>query len=250
VPDDEQRLAQARSFGPAATVYEQARPPYPQQAVDWLVPAGARRVLDVGAGTGKLSRLLVGDARHVMALDPSFRMCREGRRAAPGVPFVVGTAESVPLADASVDVVVVAQAWHWVDPARALPEAARVLRPGGRLGLVWNDRDERVDWVRELGRIMHGPTDDSSDESTPLLGAPFGPTSTLTVDWAHRTDPSSLVALVASRSYFLTASAQAQTRTLDAVRSLLDTHPDLRGRSTFALPYRTRCVRVELPHHG
>jgi len=247
VPENDQRLAQARSFGPAAAAYERVRPPYPQTAVNWLLPAGAGQVLDVGAGTGKLSRQVGVGVRAVVALDPSFRMCHEGQRAVPDVHFVTGAAEAIPLADASVDVVLVAQAWHWVDPSRAVPEVARVLRPGGRLGLLWNDRDERVDWVRRLGQIMHQDTAGGQDELDPHIGHPFGPMASRTVDWAHRTDAQTLLDLVTSRSYFLTASPETQATTILAVRSLLDTHPDLRGRTQITLPYRTRCYRTELP---
>ena len=142
------------SFGSAAAAYERGRPSYPPEAIDWLLPPGARRVLDLGAGTGKLTTRLVERGLDVVAVDPIPDMLEVLRASLPETPALEGTAEEIPLEDNSVDAVLVAQAWHWVDPQRAVPEVARVLRPGGRLGLVWNTRDERLGWVRELGEII------------------------------------------------------------------------------------------------
>jgi SAM-dependent methyltransferase len=235
------------SFGPAADVYERSRPPYPPAAVDWLLPAGARRVLDLGAGTGKLTRQLVDGVRHVVAVEPLEQMRDVGRREVPEVEFLDGTAERIPVLAASVDVVLVAQAWHWVDPQRAVPEVARVLAPGGRLGLVWNDRDERVAWVRELGRIMQEGTAGPPDMAHPVIGEPFGEPETLAVEWAHHTTPGILIDMVTSRSYFIAASKRQQEKTLAAVRALLADDPQLRDSAEIALPYVTRCFRVDLP---
>jgi SAM-dependent methyltransferase len=131
----------AAGFGSAAEVYERARPSYPQEAVDWLVSrtglAPGRAVADVGAGTGKLTRLLAATGARVVAVEPVAEM----RVLITGVEVLDGTAEALPLADASVDVVAVAQAFHWFDHDRALPELHRVLRPGGWLALLWNSRD-------------------------------------------------------------------------------------------------------------
>src|SRR5690348_13701049 len=138
----EWRRAQATSFGVAAGAYERGRPPYPAAAIDWLVPEHATRVLDVGAGTGKLTRQLRERGLDVIAVEPSAGMREELHRAVPGAPVLAGTAEQIPLADGTVDLVIVAQAWHWMDPERTIPEVARVLAPGGRLGLMWNRRVE------------------------------------------------------------------------------------------------------------
>jgi len=246
VTEPEHRFAQGRSFGVAADVYERSRPPYPADAVAWLLPDHADHVLDLGAGTGKLTRQLVDGRRRVVAVEPLEQMRETGRAAVPGVEFREGTAEQIPLDDASVDVVLVAQAWHWVDPQRALPEVARVLAPGGRLGLLWNDRDERVDWVRELGQIMHEGASVIRDGDRPTIGAPFGPMQTFTVEWVHRIDPQTLLDMVTSRSYFITAPDERKATTLEAVQDLLETHPALRGRSEIDLPYTTRCFRADL----
>ena len=131
----------AVGFASAAEVYERARPSYPAEAVEWLVErtglGPGRTVLDVGAGTGKLTRLLVPSGARVVAVEPIPEM----RALIEGAETVDGTAESLPFADGSADVVTVAQAFHWFDLDRALPELHRVLRPGGRLALVWNMRD-------------------------------------------------------------------------------------------------------------
>src|SRR3954452_2306324 len=145
------------SFGAAAQVYERARPGYPPEAVDLLLAPGARRVADVGAGTGKFSRLLVAAGLDVVAVEPDARMRAELARVLPGVPVLEGSAEALPLEDSGVDAVVVAQAWHWVDPARALPEVARVLSPGGGLGVVWNERTLGEPWVDSLEELLRQP---------------------------------------------------------------------------------------------
>ncbi len=133
--DADRHAAQANSFGVAASVYERARPDYPEAAVDWLLPSGSPRVLDLGAGTGKLTRMIAAGGAEVTAVDPSAGMLERLRRALPDVPALTGTAEQIPLDDGAVDAVLVGQAWHWVDVSRASAEVARVLRPGGRLGL-------------------------------------------------------------------------------------------------------------------
>ena len=157
---------------------------------------------------------------------------------------LAGAAEEIPLPDASVDAITVAQAWHWVDPERALPEAARVLRPGGTLGLIWNRRDERVPWVSRLSEVMG-----SSDAELILMdeveiGPPFGPTETFETDWGRPMDAELLLDMIRSRSYFITAAPERRAKLIDGTRALLETDPDLGGRAEFDLPYRTHCFRA------
>jgi SAM-dependent methyltransferase len=239
----EDRELHARSFGPIAGRYERGRPPYPPAAVDWLLPRTARAVLDLGAGTGKLTRELLRRGLDVTAVDPSGGMLDELRRVLPAVPALTGRAEDIPLPDHCLDAVVVAQAWHWVDPGRAVPEVARVLRPGGGLGLVWNVRDERTDWVRRLGQIMQSP----AQIRDVRVGPPFAPPEVRDFPWTHRIGRDQLLDLVASRSYIILRPSDERAAILAQVRQLLATHPALVGRTLFELPYVTRCVRATLP---
>jgi len=234
----------ASSFGPVAGLYDRARPTYPAQALDWLLPAGTPRVVDLGAGTGKLTGLIHARGLAVTAVEPSPGMRDQLARSVPGVPVVDGSAESIPLPAGSADAVLVAQAWHWVDPERAVPEVARVLAPGGRLGLLWNVRDDRADWVRRLDEII-GNRDRVSDESA-LIGPPFGPVSRRTFPWVHTIGSSMLLDLVSSRSAVILLPADERAALLREVRQLMATHPDLVGRTEFALPYVTYCTRAGL----
>ncbi len=242
--DLELRARRAGSFGAAAEAYERGRPGYPEAAIDWLLPAGAQRVLDLGAGTGKLTRQLVARGLEVVALEPSGEMRELLEVAAPQARALAGSAEAIPLPDGSVDAVLAAQAWHWVDVSRAVPEVARVLRPGGRLGLVWNKRDERVAWVAELGRLIASTI--YMDETNPTVGPPFAPIERHDVEWRWELDADTLVDLVASRSGTITAAPAEREAKLRAVRELLARHPDLAGRRRLELPYVAVCSRTHL----
>jgi SAM-dependent methyltransferase len=232
------------SFGSAAAAYERGRPSYPPEAIDWLLPRGARQVLDLGAGTGKLTTRLVERGLEVVAVDPIPDMLEVLSASLPETRALLGTAEEIPLEDNSVDAVLVAQAWHWVDPERAIPEVARVLRPGGRLGLVWNTRDERLGWVRELGQIIGSDGDGGRFDVT--LPAPFGERERHQVEWTNYLTPQALIDLVASRSYCITSPTEVRTQTLDQVRNLLATHPALANSTGLAMPYVTVCIRATL----
>ena len=148
----------ARGFEHAPKPYEIGRPAYPAEAIERLVAElgieDGTRVLDLAAGTGKLTRMLVPTGAFVVAVEPVDGMRAELTRSLPGVQARAGTAEAIPLPDGSVDAVVVGQAFHWFDGDAALAEIHRVLRPGGRLGLIWNVKDESVDWIEKLGGIM------------------------------------------------------------------------------------------------
>jgi SAM-dependent methyltransferase len=249
MPDDYRR-EHAVSFARAAEAYERGRPPYPAAAIDWLLPDGAQRVLDLGAGTGKLTRLLAARGLAVTAVEPLAEMREQLHRAVPGIPALAGMAEQIPLPDADVDAVLVAQAWHWVDLPVAVPEVARVLAAGGWLGLLWNVRDEREDWVAQLGRITRrreGPHASSRRISErPVVGPPFGPVERRDVTWVHHLAPAALTDMIASRSYVITLPASERAAMFAEVDDLLRTHPALAGAREIALPYVTRCARARL----
>jgi SAM-dependent methyltransferase len=236
----------AGSFGLAAREYEHGRPSYPPAAVDWLLPDGQVRVLDLAAGTGKLTRQIVARGLEVVAVEPSEAMRNELERALPGVTSLAGSAEGIPLADGSVDVVLVAQAWHWVDTRRAVRELARVLSPGGRLGLVWNVRDQRESWVAQLDRIMHREIADEINTTNPPVGPPFKPIERFDVEWTYKLNRQTLLDLVSSRSYIITLPDDQRAMLLDDVRELLARDPALAGRGEIGMPYITRCSRTEL----
>jgi ubiquinone/menaquinone biosynthesis C-methylase UbiE len=243
----EKRSEQAASFDRAAEVYERARPEYPAEAVDWMLPPGAKTVLDLGAGTGKLTRALAARGLEVFAVDPSSNMLDQLRAAIPGATVSVGTAEDIPLADASVDAIVVGQAWHWVDQDAALPSVARVLRPGGTLGLVWNIRDDRVPWVQRLTEVMHQAEGEIFMETGHIERGPFGEIEEKDFEWSRDFTRDGLIDLLRSRSYFITADQAEQASIIAGVNHLLDTDPDVGGQTSWSMPYVTRTFRMRLP---
>ena len=239
------RLVHASSFGAAADSYQRGRPEYPQSVVEWLVPRRAKTVLDLGAGTGKLTRALVEAGLKVTAVEPSAGMRAQLAAAVPKAVVLAGTAEAIPLPDASVDAVVVAHAWHWFDPAGAVPEVARVLAPGGTLALVWNDRDETEPWMAALGAIMHRQAAQVIDTS-PEIGPPFVAPERMELRWRQAVTRQEILDMVASRSYVISRPAPERDDLLAEVAELLSEHPDLRGREDIAMPYIARCTRVRL----
>jgi SAM-dependent methyltransferase len=236
----------AASFGAAADAYERARPSYPEAAIDWLLPHGARRVLDLGAATGKLTRHLRARGLDVVAVEPSEGMRIRFSRALPDVPVFAGSAEAIPLGDASVDVVVVGQAWHWFDPVLAVPEVARVLKPGGWLGLIWNIRDRRDSWMDALSALEPDHDNSEADSEDPRVGAPFGPVERFDLPWRQSTTPAALIDLLASRSYVIVLPEAERATLLADVRGFLADDPVTAGKVEISAPYVTRCSRAQM----
>lgn len=238
----------ARSFGSEAGNYEIGRPDYPFDAVAWMLepmPHGSRRIADVGAGTGKLTRVLMkAPDAEIVAIDPDADMLAALRAAVPGVPTFLGTAESLPLPDAGVDAVVLGQAWHWVDPASASAEIGRVVRSGGVLGLIWNLRDERVDWVRRLTGIMHGSNAEIMlGEGDPVVSEPFGPLEQQSWEWSRAITREQLHSMASSRSYVITSSDAEKARIRREMDELFD-ELGLAADAAIDLPYVTRAFRA------
>jgi ubiquinone/menaquinone biosynthesis C-methylase UbiE len=213
----------ARSFELVADVYERARPEYPAEAVAWIADELAlregRTVLDLGAGTGKLTRALVQTGARVIAVEPGEAMLGELRRVLPEVEALAGGAEAIPLADASVDAVAVGQAFHWFRHDEAVPELHRVLRPGGAVALIWNSRDHRRPLQREISELIkplipagRPPVGHSARvlEQSEL----FGPVVERTFPFVQQLDADSLADRIASVSFVAAAP--------DEVRAELD----------------------------
>lgn len=244
--DRDEALA-GRRFGAVAAEYVEGRPDYPVEIVEWLVGA-AQEVADVGAGTGKLTAALVAAGRSVVAVEPDPAMLAALGREVPQARALRGGAESLPLTDASVDAVLFGQAWHWVDVPSASAEAARVLRPGGVLGLVWNVRDTSVAWVDELSGVIRGSAAERMIETDSVrVGAPFGALERRDLRWNRPMTVAQLVAMAASRSAVIALPQEARDGVLEAVRSLVATHPQTRGRDTLHLPYVTSAFRTRRP---
>lgn len=233
----------ATSFGQAVDHYDRARPGYPSDAVELVLTHQPRQVVDVGAGTGKLTAALLGAGREVVAVDPDEAMLARLQQRLPGVRTLVGTGESVPLPDANADLVTFGQSWHWVDVPAASAEVARVLRPGGVLGLVWNVRDTSQPWVAELGEIMGASNAERLIEADAVrLEGPFGPLAEHVVTWQYPLDGERLVALAASRSYVITAAPQRREEILTQVRELAARVADPDGQ--ISMPYRTHTFQA------
>ena len=209
------------AFGSQARAYSTGRPSYPIDAVRWVVPPDARAVLDLAAGTGKLTERLLELGVEVVAVEPLDEMRALIPAAASSMP---GTAEEIPLPDASVDAVVVGQAFHWFDPPRALAEIARVLRPGGALGLFWNLDDDSVPWVAALDDLTKTEARRSAMAADPP--PPYDDHPLLTrpeqarFEHSEEFDPDRLAAMVASQSRTILLSAEERARVLDEVRAL------------------------------
>jgi SAM-dependent methyltransferase len=239
---------QARVFGKVAESYDRGRPSYPREAVQWLVGgSGPLSVLELGAGTGKLTRTLLELGHDVHATDPDEAMLDVLRRNLPDVRSSVGTAESIPAPDLSYDVVIAGQAFHWFDPERALPEISRVLNPGGVLALAWNQRDESIPWVRKLGRLIERPVE-SMDPGEPLLDSGcFEGVEHAQYPFWQTIDRSSVVDLVLSRSNIAMLSDQERAAKRAEVLAFYDDYG--RGMDGMQLPYVCLCYRaVVVPH--
>ena len=237
-------------FDRAAENYDRGRPEYPSAAVDALVRAleigPRRRVLDLAAGTGKFTRALVPTGATLLALEPTDGMRTVLTRRVPTVELVNGTAEAIDLPDGGVDTVVSAQAFHWFDAVRATHEVARVLRPGGGLGLVWNMRDESIAWVAELTTLLDrwdagGPRGRDFAWRAPFeRTGRFAPLETAEFPFVHRAPPPVILDRVLSISFIAVLPPATRETIARDLLSLLDRHPEAWHGSEIDLPYRTR----------
>jgi len=239
----------ARGFDAGADVYERARPSYPPDAVAWLVEhlhiGPGTTVVDLAAGTGKLTRLLAPTGASLLAVEPVEGMRAQLRATQPEVPVTAATAEALPFRDAALDAVTVAQAFHWFDAERAFAELGRVLRPGGAVGMIWNARDRQVDWVDQLWSIMdrverRAPWRDHDRWSDAALGdrAGFGPLHEATFQHEQPITADGIVERFASVSHVAALPDADRAVVLDEIRTFLATNPQTAGRDDLAIPYR------------
>jgi SAM-dependent methyltransferase len=252
--------AAQQGFSSASQAYARGRPDYPVELDDWLCEqlgvGPGTRVLDLGAGTGKFTRRLQATGADVLAVEPVDAMRQTLARDLPGVTVLSGVAEHLPVADASVDAVVCAQAFHWFANSAALREIARVLRPDGRLGLVWNVRDESVDWVAAITRIITPYEGDAPRFHTGQWRAAFddGPFVLPAPDvFGHQhVGPAQEVVMdrFMSVSFIAALPPAERERVAHQLQTLVDTHPALQEQQTLVFPYQTlafACIRRDLP---
>ena len=253
----EQGRRLSSSFGAAATEYAEHRPDYAPAAVRWaLAMAPGPRVLDLGAGTGKLTAALVAAGAEVVAVEPDPQMLAQLRRELPDVPALPGSAEAIPLPDASVDAVVAGHALHWFDMAVAGPEIARVLAPGGVLAGLWNVLDDRVDWVEGLARIggsaALGRRDllgtwraATADLHLPGPGLPawFGSPEQAEFPHGKRGTASGLVAKIATHAGVLVMPDEERDDLLGRIRDHLAGRPET-AHGELDVPQLTGVLRV------
>jgi SAM-dependent methyltransferase len=225
----------ALSFGAAAAAYAQARPSYPVAAVRWLVPEPVGPVLDLAAGTGKLAAVLLELGLDVVAVEPDPAM---RRHIDPRAHAVAGQAEHIPLRDGVLAAVVVGQAWHWFDRATAFAECRRTLRPGGRLGLLWNLLDDRIGWVRDIVELV--ALDDrfsrADDRGEWALGVP-GPWQRHQISHDRQGGPDTIIADLRSRSVVIALPPAKQASLLAQARALIP--PDVQSTPFVCDAWRT-----------
>jgi SAM-dependent methyltransferase len=247
--------AAAEGYGAAADAYRRSRPGYPDRLVTWLADelriGPDTDVLDLAAGTGALTRGLVPTGARVMAVEPVARMRQILAAELPGVPALDGTAEQVPLPDGAMDVVTVAQAFHWFDGAAAAREIHRVLRPGGRLGVLFNVRDESAPWNRRLTRMLaplegdaprhrHGRWRAALD-----TGEWFVRPRELSVRFDWPVTRAGFLDRVRSISFVASAPEEARAGLLSEIEAMLDTDPDLAGRGVIPFAYRAEALVLD-----
>ena len=256
----------ATSFGRVADRYDRVRPGPAAAAVDWLVPAGCGVAVDLAAGTGLFTRALLGHAARVIAVEPDARMREVLASRSPGLDVRAGRGEAMPLPDASADALFVSTAWHWLDLPRAIPEIARVLRPGGRLGVIWTSRDRDEDWVAGLDLLRPDSTDDgprgagAGSGGRPTLaearaaldrhhvvrlppGSAFGPAQTASFGFTRTMPVDDVLAWLATNSDFITAPAAAQEAARARYAGLLLSRAGDDGE--IAVPLRSWCWRAD-----
>jgi SAM-dependent methyltransferase len=233
--------------------YDRVRPSPPDEALDWLVPRDCEVAVDLAAGTGLFTRALARRVAQVIAVEPDDRMRAVLAARSPGVRAVAGRGEAIGVPDASADGVFVSSAWHWLDPGQAVPEIARVLRDGGRLGVIWTSRDRRTDWVAELDMLRAPDGVRSVDDARSQLrrrhevtlpeGAPFENLASASFTFARTMTVDDAVDWVGTYSRVITASDEERAAGLARAREALLRRADAAGM--VEIPTRSRCWRAD-----
>ncbi|WP_236594625.1 class I SAM-dependent methyltransferase [Saccharothrix sp. 6-C] len=250
---DDLRARRANSFGARASAYAEHRPDYPAEAIRWVLEPlgeGPRQVLDLGAGTGKLTGGLLAQGHHVTSVEPNEAMLSELVRHHGAARALPGSAERIPLPDGTVDAVVVGQAFHWFDPARAMPEIARVLRPRGVLASMWNDYDDSAPWLAEFVRTAQSSVS-AQDELAfdPMTEHElFGDEETRVFPHAHRRTAESLVAMVNTHSHALVVPEEERAAMNARMLAFLKSRPET-AEGEFDLPLTTYVKRTRRVAH-
>ncbi len=232
----------ARSFEGIGAEYDRYRPGFPQAAAEEVLPQGVQCVLDLGAGTGKFTELLVRHVDRVIAVEPSRAMADVLRAKLPSVETVIAGAEKIPVSDGVADVVTVAQAFHWFERDAACAEMRRVLVSGGTLGLVWNHSDPACDWDRACHRVAHPAVSDASDSTTgsaaeELPGFTF--VRRREISWSEQITREHYLGRWLTVSSFLAADEASRSAMVAELESILDADPATAGRDEFVLPMIT-----------
>lgn len=249
MPGNEDALfaRRAGSFGMQAAAYAEHRPDYPADGIRWALAGAAhppRQVLDLGAGTGKLAEGLVALGLEVTAVEPDPGMRTELNRRLTGVSVLDGTAERIPFPDAGLDAVLVGQAFHWFDHSAALTEIARVLRPGGVVGALWNFDDVRVEWVAEVNALGRTRAAGSIGAVGEIPEHPaFGPFEKELFSHSQRRTADSLTATISTHSHVLVLPDAERAELLERVRGYLGSRPET-ANGAFDLPIRTTVRRA------
>ncbi len=274
---DESRQRRASSFGAVAEDYDRYRLGPIGKVADWILGDVSGRVVDVGAGTGAMARLLVGRAREVVAVEPDERMRAVLAANVPGVTLLAGHGEEIPLDDASVDAVVVSSAWHWMDPVATTAEIARVLHPGGVLGVVWSGLDWPASGFAEVRRLMRSIRDQSEEGATEAggragagggagagaaggaegrrpeeqrhrlvlpPGAPFAPPERTDIRWTRSLNAEQLLGMLGTFSGVITLPEEQRQAVMAQAAGHLAERDGLRDDATIELPFRARCWRT------
>lgn len=243
-------------FGIEAQAYARGRPDYPGELLSWLRGnlelAPGRTAVDLGAGTGKFTKLLAQTGAEIIAVEPVDAMRAQLSASVQGVRAISGTAEAMGFEDGSVDAVVCAQAFHWFANERALTEIHRVLRPGGKLGLVWNVRDKSLDWVAAITDIItpyegDAPRYYTGDWRQPIEGGPFSRLEETCFEYQHVGSPQHVIVdRFLSVSFIAALPEEEKTKVRQKLCDLIEHHPKLKGCESIAIPYRTHayyCAR-------